>query len=71
MGGTEMNVNEIKDRLVNDLSQNSKIKGIGQTGDINANLIPGNSDIDMFVLCTLVPSEAERQSVYNKYFDVY
>lgn len=51
-----MNVNEIKLKLVKDLSQYEIIKGIGQTGDINAPLIPGNSDIDMFVLCTNIPS---------------
>ena len=66
-----MNVIKTKDKLVNELSQNSKIKGIGQTGDINAELIPGNSDIDMFVLCTTIPTEAERKSVYSNYSNEY
>lgn len=66
-----MNVIEIKDKLVSELSQNNKIKGIGQTGDINAELIPGNSDIDMFVLCTSIPTEAERKSVYSNYANEY
>lgn len=66
-----MNVIDIKDKLVNELSQNNKIKGIGQTGDLNANLIPGNSDIDMFVLCTTIPTNAERISVYSNYSNKY
>jgi hypothetical protein len=40
---------------------------IGQTGDINAKLIPRQSDIDLFVLCTTVPTEEERQQIYIKY----
>ena len=35
-----MNVMDTKDNLVRELSKNKKIKGIGQTGDINADLIP-------------------------------
>ncbi len=66
-----MHVNEIKDRLVRDLSHNDKIKGIGQTGDISAALVPGYSDIDLFVLCTSIPSEEERQSVYIRYSAEY
>ncbi|HKM34189.1 MAG TPA: hypothetical protein VJY54_05545 [Lachnospiraceae bacterium] len=66
-----MNVIEIKDKLVRELSQNNKVKGIGQTGDINADLIPGNSDIDMFVLCTTIPTDTERKSVYSNYSNEY
>lgn len=66
-----MNIIEIKNKLVIDLSQIHKIKAIGQTGDMNATLIPGNSDIDMFVLCTTIPTEAERKSVYANYSNEY
>lgn len=66
-----MKVIDTKDKLVSELSENNKIKGIGQTGDINADLIPGNSDIDMFVLCTTIPSEAERKKVYSNYSNEY
>lgn len=66
-----MNVIAIKNKLVNELSQNNKIKGIGQTGDINANLIAGNSDIDMFVLCTAIPTEVERKCIYSNYSNEY
>lgn len=45
----DMKVIEIKDKLVSEPSQCDKVEGIGQTGDINAELIPGRSDIDMFV----------------------
>ena len=65
------NVINIKKRLVSDLSQCCKIKGIGQTGDINAELIPGCSDIDMFVLCSAIPTEDERKQIYLKYSTEY
>ena len=39
------------------------ILGIGQTGEVNAPLVPGKSDIDMFVLCTGVPSKTEREEM--------
>lgn len=48
-----------KEELVSILSECDNIKAIGQTGEINAPLISGNSDIDLFVLCTTVPSEEE------------
>ena len=66
-----MNVIEVRDMLIHELRLNDKIKGIGQTGDLNAELIPGNSDIDMFVLCTEIPTEVERLSVYTKYSSKY
>lgn len=66
-----MHVIDTKDRLVSELSHNDMIKGIGQTGDINADLVPGNSDIDIFVLCTTIPTEAERKSAYIKYSKEY
>lgn len=66
-----MNVLDVKNALVNELSKNEKIKGIGQTGNLNAVLVPGNSDIDMFVLCTMIPTEEERINTYSKYSDAY
>ena len=50
-----MNVLQIKERLVCEISNCKDVKGIAQTGDINAILIPGKSDIDLFVLCTNIP----------------
>lgn len=41
------------------------IKGIGQTGSLDVKLIPGKSDIDLFVLCSEVPSQEERQMYYS------
>lgn len=66
-----MKVIDIKERLVSELSQCDKVKGIGQTGDINAELIPGQSDIDMFVLCTTIPTEDDRKQIYMKYSKEY
>lgn len=54
-----------KDELISILGKCNKITGIGQTGDINAPLIPGNSDVDLFVLCTSIPSKQEREEFYS------
>ncbi len=56
---------EFKDKLVLEISKCEKVKGIGQTGDINAKLIPGQSDIDLFILCSAIPSEKERLLIYS------
>lgn len=60
-----MKVTDIKDRIARELSQCDKAKGIGQTGDIHAELIPGYSDIDIFVLCSTIPTENERKQIYS------
>ena len=49
-----MNANDFKNRLVEFLSADERILEIGQTGDVNAPLVPGKSDIDMLVLCSVV-----------------
>ncbi len=40
-----MNVQQIKDRLVSEISKCKDVKGIAQTVDINVILVPGKSDI--------------------------
>ena len=67
----KMNVNEVKNRSIQDLTENNKIRGIGQTGDLNAELIAGNSDIDMFVICSEIPAAEERKKVYERYSAEY
>ena len=62
----KIKANELKNNLVDILSEHEMIYGIGQTGDINAPLIPGKSDIDLFVLCKEVPSFEERRKLYTK-----
>ena len=42
-----MDVNDFKLKLVEEISNCDEILGIGQTGDINAPLIAGKSDIDI------------------------
>lgn len=56
---------ELKEELVSKLSSGDKIMGIGQTGSLDVKLIPGKSDIDLFVLCTEVPTEEERKKYYD------
>lgn len=55
----------LKEELVYKLAACDKIEGIGQTGSLDMKLIPGKSDIDLFVLCTEVPSQKERQMYYT------
>ncbi|WHH60638.1 hypothetical protein [Petroclostridium sp. X23] len=59
-----MTVFEFKEKLVYALSVCNNIKGIGQTGNINLELVPGYSDIDLFVLCSMVPNEEERRQLF-------
>ena len=55
--------------LVRALSDDPRILGIGQTGSPDAALIPGRSDIDLFVLCSEVPPEDERRALYAQLGD--
>ena len=64
-----MNVHAFRDKLVTTLSACPAIKGVGQTGDLNAPLIPGKSDIDLFVLCDAVPAQDERRALYQALAD--
>jgi len=57
----------LKQNIIDSLTICDKVKGIAQCGDINAPLIPGNSDIDLFVLCTEIPDESEREAIYQAY----
>lgn len=60
---------ELRDKLVTVLSTCDKIQGIGQTGSLDVKLIPGKSDIDLFVLCSEVPIREERSQFYESIQD--
>lgn len=60
-------MSSIKNGIIQDLAELNYILGVAQTGDTNAELIAGFSDIDMFVLCSKIPSVEERRNVYSKY----
>lgn len=62
----EAKVNAFKAQLIRLLSEDEAICGIGQTGDVNAPLIPGKSDIDLFVICQAVPEKELRRKRYEK-----
>lgn len=66
-----MDVQLVKNNLVNELSKFKDVKGIAQTGDINAKLVPGQSDIDLFVLCTDIPMLEERERIYSVFSEQY
>jgi len=65
MGKITIKPEDFKYKLIKAISSCDKVLGIGQTGDINAPLVPGKSDIDMFVICTEVPSKEEREALYK------
>ena len=60
-----MSAINFRNKLTEMLSKIPGIRGIGQTGDINAPLVPGKSDIDMFVICDKVPEREERLKFYE------
>ena len=60
-----MNTFKFKEKLVSAISQSQKVIGIGQTGDLNPKLVPGFSDIDLFVLCVSIPTKEERLEIYK------
>ena len=60
-----MKARELKEELIKILAASDKVKGVGQTGNISAELIPGKSDIDLFVICTEIPTQEERKSYYT------
>lgn len=64
-------VNEKKNLLVSAVSKISSVKAIGQTGSLDEDLIPGFSDIDMFVLCDRIPGAMERRNAYETYKELY
>jgi hypothetical protein len=66
-----MDILQAKDNLVREISKCEAVKGIAQTGHINAKLVPGQSDIDLFVLCTNVPVQEERKRIYSMFSDQY
>lgn len=52
-------------QLIRQISGCSQVLGIGQTGDPAAPLIPGKSDIDLFVICSTVPDRQQRLALYS------
>lgn len=60
-----------RDRLVAVLSDCSAVLAVGQTGDLSAPLIPGKSDIDLFVICSAVPDAAARRALYRSLDGAY
>lgn len=61
-----MNIQDFKEKLVATIASVDVVKGIGQTGDMNAPLIPKQSDIDLFVICTEIPSKEQRLNMYRE-----
>lgn len=66
-----MNVLQIKENLVCEISKCKEVKGIAQTGDLNAILVRGQSDIDLFVLCTDIPEKKARERIYSFFAGQY
>ena len=66
-----MDANDFKLKLVEEISNCDEILGIGQTGDMNAPLIAGKSDIDLFIICKNVPDSDRRLSLYKSLDGLY
>ncbi|WP_333652628.1 hypothetical protein [Lacrimispora sp.] len=66
-----MSVLLTKDKLVYEISKCRDAKGVAQTGDINVKLVPGRNDIDLFILCTNIPSQKERERIYSIFVKQY
>ena len=66
-----MDANDFKLKLVEEISNCDEILGIGQTGDMNAPLIEGKSDIDLFIICKNVPDADRRLFLYQSLDGLY
>lgn len=62
----ELSIKDKVYKLLDEVSCNSAVKAIGQTGDIKIEPRPGESDIDIFVLCDSVPDFDSRKSAYDR-----
>ena len=62
-----MTTNEAKNRLAERIAALPGVLGVGQTGDPAEPLIPGQSDVDLFVLCDPVPDRAAREALYQAF----
>lgn len=66
-----MKAEAFKKQLILKIALLEQVSGIAQTGDLNTELIPGHSDIDLFILCTTIPSEEERRGIYDSFSGEY
>lgn len=64
-------VAEKKDIFVEEVALMEGVEAIGQTGDPDEVPISGFGDYDLFVLCSKIPSVAERINCYNKQKDLF
>lgn len=65
------NIKEKIAKLLNEVSSIEQVRAIGQTGNINEIPKPGESDIDIFVLCDAIPSYEHKKLVYDKNCSLY
>ncbi len=59
-------LNEILQKLLQDVACMSEVAAIGQTGDVKEIPKPGESDIDIFVYVKTMPAPKERMAAYQK-----
>ncbi len=52
-------------RLLDAVSAIAEVVAIGRTGDIRADLLPGQSDVDIFVFCGNIPDREVRDAAYQ------
>lgn len=59
-----MSPKEFRDLLCKKIATWDFVLGVAQTGSPDAPLVPGKSDVDLFVLCSQVPPKEERKTLY-------
>lgn len=64
-------INDKKNLLVECVAKIPVVRAIGQTSNPKEELIPGFSDIDIFVLCDGIPGARERRAAYEQQSQVY
>jgi hypothetical protein len=61
------NANDVLKDILKELAGIENVVAIGRTNDPAMEIRPGESDIDVFVYCDIIPSEGVRSKIYEHY----
>lgn len=65
----ENNIQETLTSIIKAVSSMKEVCAVGQTGEPGKIPLPGESDIDIFVICVDIPSREDRRSIYDRLID--
>lgn len=65
----DLDTRKIIDQIVCSMMSMEEITAAGLTGKLEANLKPGESDIDIFVFCAKIPDRYQRGRIYAKFLN--